>query len=381
MRFFGSAHYGGRNYFFVLAAIAGYYAFTSQRIPVARAPLYVGLFFLSGFVALLPNIAYAAGGHLDFLFYVFPAEMAIEQAMADYRLDATFGRIYGLTLASLGLYCWVLSRYGIRGLFDSKRPWRLLLLGLAFAGCLLSGFRSSLLLFLLVIAVQMLFEGLFRPRMLAAAGAVILLGAVIVLPHTDRLPLVVQRSISFLPVPIDPTIRQSADNSSQWRLDMWKAVLPEVPRYLLKGKGYAYDPLETEFADENSRRGYDQGFTIAMLVGDYHSGPLSVLIPFGIWGVLAFGWFVLVSVKYLYQNYRHGAPALRQINLFLFTYFVARVVFFLLIFGAFNYEFFVFTGLVGLSASLNGASQAEPAAAPAQIEAAYDEEFAAEELR
>jgi len=44
---FGSAKYGGKNYFYVLLAIAGYFAFTSQRIPLHQAMLYVGLFFLA----------------------------------------------------------------------------------------------------------------------------------------------------------------------------------------------------------------------------------------------------------------------------------------------------------------------------------------------
>jgi len=35
----------------------------------------------------------------------------------------------------------------------------------------------------------------------------------------------------------------------------------------------------------------------AELAGDYHNGPLSVIIPFGVFGVIAFVWFLLRASK------------------------------------------------------------------------------------
>lgn len=45
---------------------------------------------------------------------------------------------------------------------------------------------------------------------------------------------------------------------------------------------------------------------------------------------------------------------MRQINAFLLAVFVARAIFFLCVFGSFFGELFYFTGLAGLSMSLNG---------------------------
>ena len=70
----------------------------------------------------------------------------------------------------------------------------------------------------------------------------LLFAAAVVLPFSDRLPLNVQRTLSVLPVPIDPVARMSAQTSSQWRIEMWKHLLPQVPQYLLLGKGYAFNP-------------------------------------------------------------------------------------------------------------------------------------------
>ena len=69
----GSSHVGGKNYFFFLAAVAGYFVFTSRRIPPHRAGLYVGLFFLSGLTFGLSELASLGGLKLDFLWlFVVP---------------------------------------------------------------------------------------------------------------------------------------------------------------------------------------------------------------------------------------------------------------------------------------------------------------------
>jgi hypothetical protein len=91
-----------------------------------------------------------------------------------------------------------------------------------------------------------------------------------------------------------------------------------------------------------------------ILSGDYHSGPLSILIPFGIWGVLAFLAFVVASLRLLYLNYRNGSDSIRNINTFLLSYFVAKLIFFIGVFGAIHLDLATFAGLVGLSVSING---------------------------
>ena len=103
-----------------------------------------------------------------------------------------------------------------------------------------------------------------------------------------------------------------------------------------------------------------------MIAGDYHSGPLSVIIPFGIYGAVAFAWFLWASVRVLYQNYRFGEPGLKTINTFLLAYFVVRIFSFIFIFGSLYSDLVGFCGLIGLSVSLNGV--ARPPAAQEEVE-------------
>ena len=99
-----------------------------------------------------------------------------------------------------------------------------------------------------------------------------------------------------------------------------------------------------------------------MLAGDYHSGPLSILVPFGLIGSVAAIWVFTAGFRVLRSNYRFGDERLRLINRTLLSYYVANLVSFFFIFGAFNSQLCLFLGAVGLSISLNGGvrKQARP---------------------
>ncbi len=352
MRMFGSSQYGGRGYFYIIASIAGFFAFISQRIPKNRARLFASLFFISGLTALVSNLAYIGGHRFDFLYYLFPVNYAIEQAMGEYSfLDTSIYRVAGLTLGSPALYGWLLVRYGLRGVFDTSKPVRLVLFVLAVLGSLFCGYRGIVLLMFVTIVVQFFAEEIPKLRVLLVLGLCSMFFAVILVPNVTKLPLAFQRSISFLPLSFDPAVQTSATGSSEWRIQIWRDILPEVPKYLLKGKGYNVDPMELDLA--NSSRQADN-YSWAIVSGAYHSGPLTLVIPFGIWGVGAFLWFVFASLKYLYRQYRYGDPDLREINTFLLAAFIGRVIYYLLIFGNFYSDLFLFTGIIGLSVSING---------------------------
>ena len=137
---------------------------------------------------------------------------------------------------------------------------------------------------------------------------------------------------------------------------MWKAVIPQIPSYLLLGKGYSFDQQDMQMIRSGMTAAGD---TIAdaqgsLLAGDYHNGPLSVIVPLGIWGGIGFLWFIAAGIKVLRQNYRFGDPAHERINRFLLVAFIAKTIGFFLVFGSLYSELIVFTGMVGLSVSING---------------------------
>jgi hypothetical protein len=145
-----------------------------------------------------------------------------------------------------------------------------------------------------------------------------------------------------------------AEGSTAWRLEIWKDLLPEIPRYLFVGKGYRIDPEELYEVSLNSYMHPGADINPAAVTEDYHSGFFSVIIPFGAAGLVTFLWFLWASLRTLHRNYCFGDPALRSTNAFLLSYFIAQTLFFFFVFGSLYSGLGYFTGLVGLSLSVNG---------------------------
>jgi hypothetical protein len=243
----------------------------------------------------------------------------------------------------------------VRGILDLGKPWRLALAGLFLGAGLYGGYRSFIGVMILLFAITFFLEGLHRTRYALVVVLLGLLCLVGLISFGTKLPLPVQRALSFLPIEFQPMVKQDARGSLDWRLEMWKNLTPQIPRYLLKGKGYALDPGDLYMASVNSALGLGpERAEGASLAGDYHNGPLSVVIPFGLWGVLAFGWFLIAAARVLYLNCIHGDPTLRTINRLLFACFIARTFFFIILVGSLDADLPYLAGLIGMAVSLNG---------------------------
>lgn len=353
LRVLGSKEMGGRGYVLLLAAIVGYFVLTSRSIKPQYAKWYVALFFLSGVSYVIGYFALRMGTGAEFLTYLFPLTSLSGVDSAGQVFGPESERIDGLMPAAVLVFCWLLARYGATGILAWNRPWRaIIFVGVIAAGCF-GGFRSMLALMGMVFFLLVYLERMWRgPAFLILLMGMLVGGAAVVL-SANKLPLAIQRTIAFLPVDVDPAVRIGAESSTEWRIHMWQSVIHMVPQYLFLGKGYSLSAEELYMERQGALRGFGEQWSGAALAGDYHSGPLSVIIPFGIWGALAFGWVLYAGTRYLYRVYRDGTESLRMINRLLFALFVARIVFFLFVFGALYSEFYYFTGILGLSVALN----------------------------
>jgi O-antigen ligase len=277
-------------------------------------------------------------------------------------VDVLGARLGGLAQAGLAALWCILARSGLTDIVTFRRPGRtLLVLGLITIS-LLGGFRSKLILVTLVTGILFCLEGLFRSKLLPLFLFIGVSAAAVLIPLSDKLPFSMQRSLSWLPLKVDPLVKESAENSSEWRIQMWRDVAVEIPRYLLLGKGYSINAAEFNAAriDERASNGQEG----AEMAGDYHNGPLSVIIPFGIFGVLGFLWFLIAGARVLYRNYRFGPPEYVRLNRLLYAYYLSNIIMFFFVFGALSSGLFLFTGLVGLSVSLNAGAAKKPIVIP-----------------
>lgn len=372
LRTFGSEVYGAHRYVNLLGGIIGYFALSTRRIPPGHAGWYVALFFLSGLTGFITDLTtLLMGSAWQYIYLIFPYN-----AYAQPSLDTNDNllRFGGAWPVSLAIFSFMLAKYGIRGIFLSGKHWRWVVFGFAPAYLLLGGFRGFVMYLMILFALQFYMEGLHRTKLLPILAILGVLMVALAIGFSQRLPHSIQRALSFLPIQVDQQVQQNADQSLNWRLDMWTALLPEVPKYLLLGKGYVvskvdFDSLTGNDAAIHVGSGFVENDWMAV-AGVYHNGPLSVVMTFGIWGTIAFVWFVAAGAWVLYRNYRYGDPTLQTVNLFLLVAYVARLIFFLGIYGALDDDMWNFAGYLGLGIALNG-GVCSPKAAPVRAAEKY----------
>jgi O-antigen ligase len=347
LRSLGGETYGGRYYFFVAFAIMGYFALATVRIPPRRAMLYTCLFIGSSLTSALSELSLK-----------WPALMHIVNPPDGMGADNTFAgglnRIVGLSSASSAVCLVLMAYYGATGLLNYRYPWRIVLFaGALFAG-MFSGFRSGFGALIMTFGCLFWLQGLYRTRHVFYLLAAALVGGGLLIGNATRLPLSVQRTISFLPLDIHPAAKGDADASIQWREEMWAFVKPQLREHLFLGKGYGMSSADLYLASVNAYTGRGISAEVAAVAGDYHNGPLSVLIPFGIWGAIAMAVFMVVCIRQLFRYVREGAAELRGINQFLLAYFLTRCFFFLFLVGGFHGDLAYLIGIIGLAVALNG---------------------------
>ncbi len=347
---FGSEVYGGKKYVFMLIGILSYFALTAQRIPPGRARFYVSLFFLSGMLSVIGDLYSLAPSSLHFIFWVFPPSL---YTTGQFQIGET--RLGGFTGAGLAIFYWLMALYGLRGIFLSNKLWRPLLFISSIFLIFLGGFRSSIMESGMIFMSIFFLERLYRTRLMPIFALTGILAVVLMISFASHLPFTFQRALAFLPLELSPEARLAAQETSHWRIEMWQALLPQVPEHLLLGKGFAIShedyQMMAQYSPFQSVDAAQQGEALAF---DYHNGPLSVLLGFGIWGAIVFLWFMTASLRVAYCNFRYGDPALRTINTLLWVNLLFLFGRFLFLGGGIADDMMRFIGPLGLSIALNG---------------------------
>lgn len=347
---------GGRKYVALFCGIAMYFALTSRGIPQAKRNLYIGLFFLAGTPAFIGDLFPLLPSPLNYLNWLFPPTYAFGED-SSFILGTT--RLGAFSTTANVLFSFMLARFGLRGIFLGNQLWRLPLFILFFILSFLGGFRISLIGNLAYIGILFFLEGLHRTRLLMIFAFVGILGAALLVPFATKLPYTFQRSLSFLPLNIDPVARADADGSAEWRYKMWHDLWPKVPQYLLLGKGYGLTAEDYQMMGQGTfaRGGFAEQMDASegglAIANDYHSGPFSTIISFGIWGGFGMLWLMVAVVRVTYRNYKYGDPELKTVNTFLFMASAYGVFSFLFIFGAFQNDVGGLAKVAAFSIALN----------------------------
>jgi hypothetical protein len=364
LRSMGSDVYGGKKYIFLIIGILTFFAVAARPIPKKQANLYITLYFVGGFLSVIGDLFPLVPSPLRFIYLVIPPINASGGDMGGVILGQT--RLAGVAGAAAALFYWMLARHGFRGNFLTGKIWRPLTVGVAFCLIFLGGFRSAVIGAVLVAGLIFFLEKLHRTGAILVVLMGGVLGGALLVPLAPHLPSTFQRARAFLPLDISTTARMDAEDSTQWRINMWTALLPQVPKYLLLGKGYAFSQEtfnESMGQDAMFHSAIDAADNPLALSSDFHSGPLSVVLPMGIWGVLVWLWFWTAGFIVIWRNYHYGDPDLRHINMFLYAFFIEKCIMFLFIAGSMVDDVGAFAGVIGLSVAFNHGVRRRPAAA------------------
>jgi hypothetical protein len=362
----GSSNVGGKRYIFMFGAIAGYFALTAQRIPREKVIRYASLFFMSPVTSLISDISLLMGpSAVYYIFLIFPSSGMMDAEVGSGAGPTEIARFGGTAIACSAVAYTMVARYGLRGIFNGGRIWRAPIFLLLFVASMFGGYRSTLLMFVITCGLMFWLERLYTSRLMPVMLCGMLLGAVVLIPLAAHLPSSMQRTLTVVPfLKVGDDAEASAKDSSDWRIQMWKEVLPEIQPHLILGKGYSIDLVELEKINTTGLG--NTGEEGSKMAGDYHNGPLSVIIPFGIGGVIAFLWLIGAGLKVLYNNFKYGDAAFQQINTYLLAAFIAKAIFFLGVFGSFYSDLAGFTGLLGLSVAINNGMRL-PVRAPQRV--------------
>ena len=353
----GSSGGGGQKYVYCFTGIAMFFALVSRGIPKNKRNFYIFIYFFSATLNIFGDIGPMLPPPLNYV------NLLIAPSGAALQSDAALGvsRFGAISSGCNAVLLWMLAKYGIRGIFLSGTVWRLPAFCLLTAASQLGGYRSALITFLIVFIFLFFLERLHRSKLVFVfllGGA--LAGALLV-PFAGHLPKVMQRSLAFLPFAnVNSEVRMDAEGSSEWRLAIWRGLLPQIPQYLLLGKGYSFTEADWEYmgggayaGQANAAAQLDATQQALALSSDFHSGPLSTLIGFGIWGAIGMIWLMAATLRLLYRNYRYGDPELKTINAFLLANCFTTIILFLFVMGAFQNDIGNFAKFAGLSVALN----------------------------
>jgi hypothetical protein len=297
---------GARPYFNIAIAAVVYLVLCNQIISkklALRIPILFlipeitlsGLYFVS---RIKPSIGFFLGNFYDAL---TPQTMSRNGPVSPMeRMSGAVGG--GITLVSI-----LCSYFRPLTLISPIRLGRFLLFIIGIVLILLSGFRSQLL----TAAVIFILSGYFRKGIwdvITSLAGLSIAAITLILFNSfiHPLPLAMQRTLSTLPGSWDSIAAKDAESSTLWRLEMWKDI-PKGTQYIhnkIMGDGFGFSRAELIAMERQKFLTGEMGQEDSMIIGSFHSGPLSAVRFVGIVGLLLYYALLIYAAIYSWRVIR-----------------------------------------------------------------------------
>ncbi len=285
-RLLGSSKWGGMVYVTHFALVA--FFFFSRRFELSAKQLKVALLFmvlLAGISPIVDFLFIKTGGKLSMMYSFFRTVQfeALAEGMSAYRYGGVF-RLF--SAVSLGQLLPMLTLV-LLGAGKIRWPLALLLWCFSLFLILISGYRSSVII-LGLFTLMYIFCGRWQAkwRWYFMLGGLTLLGYVGVIIFARDMPLTVQRIVSFLPlVEVKSEALASAVGTLEWRQELWKRAVLDIPRYFWMGKGFVFDSAEFDRILATVHWWADN-IEYQIWTRNYHNSMLSLMLDLGAFGAV-----------------------------------------------------------------------------------------------
>jgi hypothetical protein len=287
----GSEKVGGRPYFDICIAFVAFWLLSRAPADVVAARimpivLLVGSAFTS-LGSLLLNFFPASGRFLGLIYSNVRAHPTRQPAamMAQDQIGRK-PELAGVGQSGLQVLC---AYFRPITLVSPLHPLRILGSILFLIAILYSGFRSALV----TVAVYMVISAYYRKtlRDIVVFGLIGMLLISVMAAGNNRiftLPASVQRTLSFLPGKWDDVATRDARGSTAWRWEMWRLALTEDKWIQNKLLGDGFGLTKYDLSVVQSLRSFSDSQENFLLIGQYHSGPISTIRYVGMVGLALF---------------------------------------------------------------------------------------------
>ena len=364
----GSARVGGKPYIDVMIGVMAYLILSRYRVSPLRAKrlplwsLYIAAFvsFAGGVGNYLPDVGNILGKFYNGFY------------SAGFDTGGTSSSLYAETSLTIGQdrlgFLQVLGSTTILYLVSQTNPTQLSFRQvLSYAGgiimIMLSGFRSAFTNAFLVTLVGSIIRE--KSNGLIKIGAITLAICVsgVLFSYTPiTLPNTFQRSLSFLPGNWDPVVKAEAQDSSDWRFQMWEIALTSDKYIHNKMLGDGFGFLRADFENgvammmgQASAKEGDLAQEQFLLDGDFHSGPVSAIRFVGVVGLILFILLMLQTTSYAWRVTKRSFGTGYQFCVLFFA--IPAILYpikFLFVFGDFKLGLFEILFSIGMLKMLEG---------------------------
>lgn len=348
-----SSMVGGRPYFEIALAFGAFIILSRVKITDSIAKSFPLLFVLPAWtVAILDvigRLSVQAGSVLNFIYTGIAAgSQGIAGALQEEtRVGET--RFPGMQNAGVSSVLALVAKFSPTTLISPLYPWRAVLMAIGVGAIFLSGFRSVLLFAMVAFLLSSVLRGQLKDLWTAAAALLLIIVALISIQGSVlKLPRTMQRSLSWLPGDWDEETVVDAEQSSRWRFEMWEWAWNDerILRDRVWGQGFGLSLDDMNIIAQSMLYQGSPGFIGGsdregtMLMGTFHSGPLSAIKYIGIVGL---GFYYALMCYMALLSWRLCKLA-RGTQAFTFTLFIGipiiyEPIYFAFVFGALDQNY------------------------------------------